>query len=233
MSLSYALFRGSNSPFSYAMKLTQNNGSSTTTDTANTTDDVMQVTLFNPTQAELRSGLYSGGFPAQDSTRPRRKYTIADTAPAFSNSTDIYFFMSAVTVNSAGNFVSTVTRMKVEVLMPNGVAQGSPGVTGAVGPGRFTYAPTTVFTNYQATFWQRIKYIPSGAFTIYAPTGAAVGDQFSTKNVSNFGTTVTVHGNGSDIEPPAGGYTLSPTAPVGLPGSTLVWEFDGTNWGLV
>jgi hypothetical protein len=89
-----------------------------------------------------------------------------------------------------------------------------------------------VYTNYQATFFERVVYVPSGPFAIFAPTGASVGDQFAIKNASEFSTAITVNGNTSFIEPPYGGYTLVPTFAIGGV-ANVVWEFDGTNWGIV
>lgn len=122
--------------------------------------------------------------------------------------------------------------------------QGSPGATGPAGggggggvasmPAPFNYPATFPLTTgtYQATFWQRIPYIPSGTLNIVAPTGPIQGQQFGIKNVSNSPTSIIVSTpTGTKIENPNISFTMVPSFTFIGDGVSVIWEYDGNgNW---
>jgi hypothetical protein len=130
MGLSYTLFKGFQNGAMLAQKVTIANGSSANLDTTNTGDDVLQVTLDSPAAAEVRTGIYSGGFPSQENMRSRRYYmrNAGEFTPAMSNSQDVGIVFSAITNNSNGNLVVSIGRLKVEAFIP-----GSGNITSAAG----------------------------------------------------------------------------------------------------
>lgn len=128
--LNYTLFKGYQNGAMLAQKATLNGSSSANLDTTNTGDDVLQVMLDQPAFAEVRTGVYSGGFPTQDNMRPRRYYmrTSGEFTPIMSNSQDVNIVMSAITNNNNGNLVVSIGRLKVEVFVP-----GSGNITSGAG----------------------------------------------------------------------------------------------------
>lgn len=120
-------------------------------------------------------------------------------------------------------------------------AQGSPGVAGATGPTgpirRFTYPSPSfpVSANYFASTFERVLYVPSSPFSIFAPTNPLRADQWAVKNVSNIGTAgVVINGGGNNVENPQVGYTQTNQFTLISDGVAITWEFDGnTSWIIV
>jgi hypothetical protein len=120
-------------------------------------------------------------------------------------------------------------------------AQGSPGVAGATGPTgpirRFTYPSPSfpVSANYFASTFERVLYVPSSPFSIFAPTNPLRADQWAVKNVSNIGTAgVVINGGGNNVENPQVGYTQTNQFTLISDGVAITWEFDGnTSWIVV
>ena len=130
---------------------------------------------------------------------------------------------------------------------PFGGPQGSPGVTGAAGPtgpqgpqgpagsggggAGITYAPTyPVQGSYMAHNSERVLYNAAGAtFTIWAPTGPSVSNNFLIKNIGTSATgSIMICGNGNLIEnPQSPTYACQATYFIGGQGEALYFEFDG------
>jgi hypothetical protein len=115
--------------------------------------------------------------------------------------------------------------------------QGVQGVTGALGPSqKYTYpSPATPRVgSYMASVFERVIYDPSsGPFTVYAPTGSSVGDQFGVKNVSSSTGPIQVNGGGRGIENPAVSYTLANVITMVGAALGVTWERGSTGWNAV
>lgn len=92
----------------------------------------------------------------------------------------------------------------------------------------------TKVANYTGSAWEYIKYDPSGGtFQIDFPLSASIGDRIGTKNVTTNATTITVSGNGSNLEDPGTPGSTAATVTVGGAGDYRVWQYDGTVWWIV
>jgi hypothetical protein len=98
-----------------------------------------------------------------------------------------------------------------------------------------TLSFTTVkTTNYTGNSWEHIKYDPSGGtFTITFPPSPAIGDKIGTKNVTASAISITVNGNGNNLEGPLAPGTTAASVSVGGAGRSLIWQYDGTVWWVV
>jgi len=190
MSLSYAMLRGTDAN-GWQARLTDNNSSTTASpDLTNVTDSVIQFTFFSPTEVEVRSGVYSSGYPSQENTRARRKWTLTNTKSPYANSDDIAFFYSAINFSAPGGFESTLIGLKVEVLYPttmfNGIASGDldgyyPGPTVVAIQNNAVYDQTLSANDdgYVLTWDNTDGYWvarPSAGGGGGSPTGSAGGD---------------------------------------------------------
>ena len=114
MNLSYTSWKGNTNQ--YASK--QTIAGSTTApviDASNYSDDVQQVELVSPVEAIMRSGVYSSGFPSQESLRNRRWYANGNVNPAITASADVQLVFAATTGNTANHHVAKLLNLKVEV----------------------------------------------------------------------------------------------------------------------
>ena len=85
--------------------------------------------------------------------------------------------------------------------------------------------------NVTAEKFQRVIYDPTaGTFTITAPAFAVAGDRFGIKNITTNLTSITVAGNGVNIENPIGNFAPAATVAVSGDGIGVEWEFTGTIW---
>lgn len=98
-----------------------------------------------------------------------------------------------------------------------------------------TLSFTTVkTTNYTGNSWEHIKYDPSGGtFTITFPPSPSIGDKIGTKNVTASAISITVNGNGNNLEGPLAPGTTAASVSVGGAGRSLIWQYDGTVWWVV
>lgn len=96
--------------------------------------------------------------------------------------------------------------------------------------------PTAVKVGaYTAVTGDLVFYDPSGGtFQIDAPDNATaeLGDKFAIKNVTADVTSVTVHGNGQNIEDP-GTASLGASFAFTSKFGTVTFIFDSTNWIIV
>lgn len=106
----------------------------------------------------------------------------------------------------------------------------------AVGPGSSSITTNLVFTSLvtsgptTAAVNDFVKYDPSGGtFTINAPSSPVKDDRFGIKNSTADTTTITLSGNGSNIEDP-GTFALSSSVSVTGAGISLIYQYDGTSW---
>lgn len=84
--------------------------------------------------------------------------------------------------------------------------------------------------NYTALFNERVLYDPSGGtFTITAPVTPLTGEQWAIKNVTTDTTSITINGNGNNIEDPLGPAFVASYA-VNITLISVIYMFDGTNW---
>ena len=95
--------------------------------------------------------------------------------------------------------------------------------------GTFTF-PAIATGTVTASTTQRIRFDASGGtLQINAPTSPAAGDRFGIKEIAGDATTVTIAGNGSNIEDPVGGG-FSASFTIGQAFVGVEFEFDGTQW---
>lgn len=92
--------------------------------------------------------------------------------------------------------------------------------------------PGAVVTSgpHTATVTELVLYDPSGGtFTINAPANPVLGDRWAVKNTTTDTTSVTINGNGNNIEDPGAGAIV---ASYGLATAlvSLDYLYDGTNW---
>ena len=93
---------------------------------------------------------------------------------------------------------------------------------------------TTKVATYTGAAWEYIKYDPSGGtFQLNFPASPSIGDRIGTKNVTTNATTITVSGNGKNLEDPGAPGSTAASVTVGGAGDYQVWQYDGTVWWIV
>ena len=137
---------------------------------------------------------------------------------------------SAIEVQGTGQAATTInwtiqyrTKGTVAAGLAAGAGSTSTG-TNLVFTGLVTAGPTTASVN------DFVKYDPSGGtFTVNAPATPVADDRFGVKNAVGDTTTITLSGNGSNIEDP-GTFALSASVSVTGAGISLIYQYDGTSW---
>lgn len=93
--------------------------------------------------------------------------------------------------------------------------------------------PTAVIVDTTAAVGERVIYDPSGAtnpITISAPLAPELGDQWAVKNRTADLTSITIDGNGNNIENPTASFSLAANFSLSGDGISIEWEFDGIQW---
>jgi hypothetical protein len=137
---------------------------------------------------------------------------------------------SAIEVQATGQAATTInwtvqyrTKGTVEAGLATGSGSTSTG-TNLEFTALVTSGPTTAAVN------DFVKYDPSGGtFTINAPSSPVKDDRFGIKNSTADTTSITLSGNGSNIEDP-GTFALSASVSVTGAGVSLIYQYDGTSW---
>lgn len=81
---------------------------------------------------------------------------------------------------------------------------------------------------------ERMIYDPTaGTFQISAPASPVMGTRWATKNRSADLTSITISGNGLNIENPTASFSLAATFLLSGDGISVEWEYDGTQWLVV
>lgn len=84
--------------------------------------------------------------------------------------------------------------------------------------------------NYTASAGDLVRYNPSGGtFTITFPAVPSTDDQVGTKNVNSSTASITLAGNGNNVESPAT-YSVAASQTITGDGIALIYQYDGTNW---
>lgn len=102
--------------------------------------------------------------------------------------------------------------------------------TGGGGGGGGVTFTAIIAANFTAATTNIVRFDPSGGtFQIDAPPAPSTNDEFGVKNVTTDLTTITVSGNGFNIEGLAT-FTPAATTLIGGDGVVVRWGFDGTQW---
>lgn len=92
---------------------------------------------------------------------------------------------------------------------------------------------TTVYSSTSTVNKGEISLYSAGSnFTLRAPSSPVLGDAFGLKEVGGGTFTVTVDGNGKQIDGP-GSVSFSPSIGVATPLQALMYRYDGTRWILM
>lgn len=148
----------------------------------------------------------------------RRGFTTATAALAING--------SAIEVQATGEAATIInwtcqfrTKETVEDGLETGSGSTSTG-TNLVFTALVTTGPTTASVN------DYVKYDPTlGSFTINAPASPVKDDRFGIKNCVADTTTITLSGNGNNIEDP-GTFALSSSVSVSGAGISLIYQYD-------
>jgi len=93
---------------------------------------------------------------------------------------------------------------------------------------------TAITATDTAAAGERMLYDPTGCtFQINAPASPVMGTRWATKNRSADLTSITISGNGSNIENPTASFSLAATFLLSGDGISVEWEYDGTQWVVV
>jgi hypothetical protein len=95
----------------------------------------------------------------------------------------------------------------------------------------WTYPSTNpIIANHTSINGERVWYNPSGGtFTLKAPSSPALGHKWACKNATTDITSITIDGNGVNIENPVAG-SIGATFGLAVALVSIEWEFNGTNW---
>ena len=132
---------------------------------------------------------------------------------------------TSVLVQATGQAATTINwtiQYRTKGTVSDGLAAG-PGGSGAGSSLVFT---GLVVANTTASVNDFVKYDPSGGtFTIDAPVSPTKDDRFAVKNSTADTTTITLDGNGNNIEDP-GSFALSSSVSVSGAGIALIYQYD-------
>jgi hypothetical protein len=133
-----------------------------------------------------------------------------------------------VIVNADTTGVAGTVNWTVLYLTRAGIISGSSG-----SPTQITWNVTTQTASFTAVSNTKYKYDASSfSGTISMPASPANGDTVVLKNASSSTASVTVSGNGNNIEDPST-YSLVASTTVSGDGCSVTYSFDGTQWLLI
>jgi len=118
-SQNFSLGKGYNNASVFAPKETLSGSSTNPTDSTNVSDDVVIVEMHNNNHFSCKTGVYSGGWPANLRGRREKLFTTGGDLP-FEFTSDVNIFFTAITVNTSGTFIATVNKLRVEVRTKGG-----------------------------------------------------------------------------------------------------------------
>lgn len=193
--------------------------------------DVEAAGTFEPSNGDLLGFIGSGtsGFwaPVLPPTDQDLGFTLAT-----GNTTD-----GSDIIISSGDGVDAISVLLIGATSASSIVIGSGNnlvnfPTGTIVTGLARIKNGTAITSTDtADSGERVLYDPSGGtFTINAPASPTIGDHWAVKNVTSDVTTITINGNGNNIEDPT--VSFSPAASFSLSGDgiSIEWEFDGVQW---
>jgi hypothetical protein len=116
--------------------------------------------------------------------------------------------------------------------------QGDPGPAGPAGPSGGLLAMTTVKADatdgpiYTSGSAEKILYDPTNTqgFTLRPYSTPSKDDLWGVKNVTNDTTSMTISGNGENVEDPSVPGSFASSFLMGAAGISVTWQYDGSQW---